>query len=228
VLEPETSRAEHPARAARSRLTGVKSGRRPRPDPLVVRPPTLASRHAAARRRALARALACSWLAALTLLGSGCDRVVGFRLVDPPIDVGDAGPAVPSGEPEVALGFYAEQLLDKLRDGDACPIVHGLQGGTWTMPAVRTTGLPSPALVTCDVLTQAGELVGHVEAMQPFVLATDGWLEVQAFPVPIVHAPPGEALPIDDLYGAHATLTCSVEAGDRAASASVEVILVEG
>lgn len=165
---------------------------------------------------------------ALTALGGGCDRVVGFRLVDPPIDVGDAGPSVPSGEPTVSLGYYAEQLLDRLQDGDGCPIVHGLQGGTWTMPAVRTTGLASPATITCDVLTHDGELVGHVEALQPFVLATDGWLEVQAFPVPIVHAPPNQALPIDDLYGAHATLTCAVHEGGRSASQAVEVVLVEG
>lgn len=160
---------------------------------------------------------------------SGCDRVVGYRWVDPPVDIGDHGPDPVTGEPTVALGFYQEQLLDLLHDGDPCPVVHGLQGGTWTMPAVRTTGIGSPAEITCDLETDDGELVGHVVTQQTFVLATDGWLEVQAFAVPVVHAPPGEMAPIDDLYGVHATLTCGVSAGpEREASQVSKVVLVEG
>ncbi|MBK6516745.1 MAG: hypothetical protein IPM79_21240 [Polyangiaceae bacterium] len=163
------------------------------------------------------------------LLLAGCDRVVGFRWVDPDIEVGDDGPDPISGDPQLALGFYVEQLLEPLAEGDGLPVVYGLQGGTWTMPAVRTTGIANIATVSCDVVTEGGEQVGVVETRQIFVRATDGWFEVQAFPIPIVHEAPNQAASIEDLYGVKATLSCTVsDDQDHEASQTRGVILVEG
>ncbi len=79
------------------------------------------------------------------------------------------------------------------------------------MPAIRTTGIDTPVKVFCTMITEAGELVSEVVAETPLYLTPDHVLEVQAFPIPVQHAPPNTARPIDDLYGQLALLECRVE-----------------
>ncbi len=159
----------------------------------------------------------------------GCQVDTETLYVDPAVDVAVTANYVPEGEPAVDVGFYVEQLYKPLADGDECPVVHGLQGGTWTMPAVRIRGIDIQAKVRIDVVTETGEQVGMLEQSVAFVLADDGWVEVQALPVPIQHAPPNESAPIDDLFGQKATMTVHVEdAEGRAADKTVSVVLSEG
>ncbi len=150
--------------------------------------------------------------------------------VDPPVDYGDQPPYVPSGDPMLEIGYYDEQLYAKLEDGGSCPIVHGLQGGTWTMPALRASGVGTRLTVRCTLVTEAGERLGEaIERNVRFYLAPDGWIENQAFPVPAAHEPPNEEAPIDDLYGQRATLSCTVsDAQRRSTSSEVRCVLEEG
>ena len=172
-----------------------------------------------------------SMLVAALAFGS-CETVVGYRWVDPPgIDYGDDGKGelIGPGPPSVEIGFYIEQLYEPLADGADMWVVHGLQGGTWTMPALRTTGIGPLSEVTCSMVTDTGEQVSRVASETRFFLATDGLLEVQAYPIPVQHASPNERLEIDDLYGLDAILECTVIDGKgRGASVTLEVVLARG
>ncbi len=159
---------------------------------------------------------------ALSFALIGCETV----LVDPVVDYGDEPPYVPEGDPHLELGYYTEQLYAPLEDGDACYVIHGLQGGTWTMPALRANGVLADLVVQCTLTTAAGELLGATDEQQRFYLAPDRLIEVQAFPVPVTHAAPREAEPIDDLFGQEATLDCRVTDDDgREARARVDCVL---
>ena len=163
-----------------------------------------------------------------TPLGA-CESVIGTEWIDPAIVMPDIMTGEVMGEPHIELGFYVEQLYRPLAPGDDCPIVHGLQGGTWVMPALRSTGIGAFAEITCRIETDGGEAVGMVSGKTQLYLAGDGFFELQAFPIPIRHAPPAEAAPIDDIYGQGATLTCSVDAGgSRKSTARVPVRLIDG
>lgn len=169
-------------------------------------------------------------VAHLALLGPACEVVVGVRLVDPEIDLSQLNQDLDiTGEPALDIGFYHEQLYEPIDDGDPCPVVHGLQGGTWVMPALRIEGIYPFAGTACLLTIETGEIVGDIAATTRFFLAPDDKFEVQAFPVPVIHAEPHEAEPIDDLYGLNATLDCTVTDGEgRTGTLIREVVLVEG
>jgi len=163
---------------------------------------------------------------ALVLLGA-CETVIVD--VDPQVDYGDEPAYVPVGEPSLELGYYVEQLYQPLRDGDGCPIIYGFQGGTWTMPAVRIQGINSVAMLDCDLVTGSGEVLGAVVSRERFYLAPDGWVEIQAHPVPAAHAPPNETNSIGDLYGMNATLRCrATDSEARTAERTIMCVLEEG
>lgn len=177
-------------------------------------------------RRTLGGALGALVTLAPLLLGA-CERVIGYEWVDPPISLGDAaGGDADGAPPHVELGFYEELGYRALRDGDPCPIVFGLQGGTWIMPAVRATGLGGYPRIGCRVETDAGERVGEATTQVRLYLATDGALEVQSFPIAIYHAPPRQDEDVDDLDGQRATLSCDLDdLGGRSAGVAVRVVL---
>ena len=163
---------------------------------------------------------------AMALLATGCD--FGIVYVDPPVDFAPVGLVI-EGPPTVELGFYEEQLYNPLLPGGHAPVVHGLQGGSWTHPAVRTTGIGTPAVIDCNIIAGTGEQVADVRSNENFVVAIDGFLEVQSHAVRILHTDPDSGPEIDDLYDQPATLSCSVlDAQERGSSKTVEVILVEG
>ena len=168
-------------------------------------------------------------LLVISVLAS-CEVVVGYRLVDPEIDMEALGVDVEiTGDPDLDIGFYHEQLYEPLHDGDSCPVVHGLQGGTWIMPALRIEGIYPFAETTCTLTVETGEVVGDISATTRYFLAKDDAYEVQAFPVPVIHAAPNEADPIDDLYGLSATLDCTVaDSEGRLGAMTLELVLVEG
>ena len=132
------------------------------------------------------------------------------------------------GEPAVELGFYQEQLYTKLEDGSPCPVVYGLQGGTWTMPALKTLGITPMAWVDCTIVTESGEVVGETALRSQFFRGTEDYFEIQSFPIPVFHTGEATGDPVDDLYGQMAVLSCSVlgDAG-RTATYSVRIVITE-
>ena len=150
-------------------------------------------------------------LLALAWPGLACDAEPELRYVDPPVKLAAVHGVEPvAGDPAVEIGFYAGQVFAPLAEGGDLPVIHGLQGGTWTMPAMRLTGIGSPATVMCLVTTDGGEAVGRANALARFFASPGGALEIQFFPIEIRHAAPAETSPIDDLYGQKATLDCTV------------------
>jgi hypothetical protein len=167
-------------------------------------------------------------LAAMLPLLAACD--FGIVYVDPPgVERGHGGLII-EGEPHVELGIYHEQLYEPFGDSSACPIVHGLQGGTWTHPAIRIQGIAPQAVVDCTLKTTAsGELVGAAKAVSQFFVTPEGQFEVHSYPIPIVHTDRDEGPGIEDLFGQKATLSCSVsDDQERHSQASVTVELIEG
>lgn len=169
-------------------------------------------------------------LALFAFTAAACEVVVGYRIVDPQIDLDllDFDIEI-TGDPGLDIGFYHEQLYEPFHDGEDCPVVNGLQGGTWIMPALRIEGIYPFADVACTLVVETGEVVGEVSALTRFFLATDDKFEVQAFPVPVIHASPHEANSIDDLFGLGAALECTViDAEGREGSLVREMVLVKG
>jgi hypothetical protein len=172
------------------------------------------------------------WVVAVALgtLGWSCPaQEVVTRQVDPAVDYGDNQLTAVTGTPTLEVGYYQEQLYVPLRPGDLLPVVFGTQGGTWSMPAVRSRGVGAPVWLECTLTTLAGERLGQARAREQPVPTNDGWLEVEVLPIPVTHAPPREADPITDLYGLEATLACSEEDdAARRATISLQLVLKEG
>ena len=132
------------------------------------------------------------------------------------------------GDPEVELGFYQEQLYTPLEEGNGCPVVHGLQGGTWTMPAIKTLGITPRAWVSCEMVTDWGEEVARTEVNSQFFRGVEDTFEIQSFPIPVFRANESSDDTVDNLYGEMAQLTCTVLGSDGvSASYSVRVKIVE-
>ena len=94
---------------------------------------------------------------------AACEVVVGYRLVDPPVDLEALDFDIEiTGDPGLDMGFYHEQLYEPMHDGDDCPVVNGLQGGTWVMPALRIEGIYPFADAACSLVMETGEVVGEV------------------------------------------------------------------
>jgi len=164
------------------------------------------------------------WIAFLV---SGC---VAYQDVDPETSWDPQANEIDyDGEPALELGFYSEQLYTLLEDGDTCPVVHGLQGGTWTMPAIKTLGVTPMAWVTCSLVTDNGEEVGGTGVRSQFFRGTESYFEIQSFPVPIFRTGDGIGEPVDALFGEMAQLTCSALGDDGVSvSYSVRVQIIDG
>ena len=164
----------------------------------------------------------------LVLVLTACGQVH----VDPPINIDESYYFEPiSGDPSVLLGFYKEQLYTELKEGDPCPIIKGTQGGTWTMPVLRTTGIGHRPLIECEiVMSDDGELVGESKGTHLFYENEDGYLEAAGFGIEIQHFDASEDdAAIDDVYGRPAEMTCNIEDSEgRGNSQTVGVVLVEG
>ena len=143
--------------------------------------------------------------------------------VDPEVRIFKQDSYVPRGDPTIEIGYYNEQLYTPFSSGSGCPIRFGTQGGVWVMFAVRSSGIAIEATIACEIILTSGELVGRVQETTTFVLATDGKVEVQTFPLPVVYQP------VVDLYGREATFDCTVaDADGRAADYMVRVVLEQG
>ncbi len=133
------------------------------------------------------------------------------------------------GELGLTLGMYEEQIYNDFSELAELPIVDGLQGGTWCMPAVRTFGLKNPVKLKATVTTTAGEVVGRtVVANLRLVLSPDGACEVLALPIPIQH-PADPKAPVTDLFGVGARIEVEVRGADgQVGKLGADVTLIQG
>ncbi|MEN9578669.1 MAG: hypothetical protein RJA70_1678 [Pseudomonadota bacterium] len=145
---------------------------------------------------------------------------------DPSADDPEESTYRPSGEVILELGIFQEQRYRPIKEGDALPIIYGLQGGTWVMPAVRARGIELDVHLRAQLETSSGEMVGTVSADTRFVVASDGWVEIAALPIPVQHEPPNEFESINDLYGEVATLQIEIEdKSGRSSGVSRQLVL---
>ncbi|HUS64226.1 MAG TPA: hypothetical protein VMZ28_06770 [Kofleriaceae bacterium] len=126
---------------------------------------------------------------------------------------GCAAESEPELDPAVELGFHRNGSYAALTEGGTCWVADAVQGGYWTMPAVRTQGMTDEAEVTCILSDdQVGEL-GR-ETTHRFFEAADGQddtLELKQFLVPLaeVDDPMYASLP-----GRSGEIACSVRDDD--------------
>lgn len=162
-----------------------------------------------------ATALACALLV-------GCaDEVIVWR--DPDVRIADATIGH-HGPRALVVGLGEGEAFVPLADDPTLAIVHGLQGGTWTMPTLRAETLASSLAVSCTLMS-GDEALGRTEVTTPTRPAAPGWVEVARLPIPVTHAPPDTHLPIADLDGAAATLRCAVSAAGASAASDDDVVL---
>ncbi len=167
---------------------------------------------------------ALSFLAIAGALGA-CDTETTIRYVDPYVEHEVAAVATVTGEAELDVGMFHEQFFDALSEGEDMPLIHGFQGGVWIMPALRIQGIASPATVSVALDVIGGSRICEAESKANFLLATDGWLEIQAFPARVDYA----TWKIHELYGLDAVLEVSVTDEDgRSDQVSLQVHLIEG
>ncbi|MFO0748569.1 MAG: hypothetical protein U1F43_23330 [Myxococcota bacterium] len=159
-------------------------------------------------------------LLAIAVVGASCgDETVLYVDPDVALDGGTSGPEA------LTIGFTDPGPPTVFTDLATVPtlrVIHGLQGGTWTMPTFRIDG-PVPAVtVTCSVTTGVEE-IGVLSRKVGTHLMGDGQVEIPFLPIPIRHAPPRVTDPIDDLDGVAASIDCTVEGGGGRARATYAV-----
>ena len=141
--------------------------------------------------------------------------------MDFPVEFTDvAGEGEWTGEKEMVLGIYEEQLFRTLHDGDAVHIINGLQGGTWVHLSIRISGLPRVGVVKVEL----GENVGAIEYNLKLVRTAEGFLEAYDIPVPVPFI--GEEL--EALYGQTVSLKVSFTAAEQSVEAENQVVLEKG
>jgi hypothetical protein len=133
----------------------------------------------------------------------------------------------PSNGAEVVVGYYTKiDFYPLTEQSDECPVLWGLQGGNWTMPTIRAKRL-GPAIQASGKLVLGGELLGEATLEDNMVDRKDGWLELTYLPIPVTHATPREADPIDDIYQKRARLVIDIH--DEVQSNHIEhgVVLIQ-
>lgn len=171
------------------------------------------------------------WTLAILALAAAPACGENVILIDPPVTFENTDAGTISGDPAIELGLFDEQFFTPVEPMGPLPIVNGFQGGTWVMPAIRAVALVGLVRATGRVtLDGTGEVVGFIEDPQARLQPTPaGYSELIALPIPIGHAVPNEAAPIDDLYGKTATLVITVVDGNgRTATSTLQVVLAQG
>ncbi len=160
------------------------------------------------------------------LLTSGCGEVTE-RIVyrDHPVDFDQTDERLDVvGDPGLVLGLFEEQLFSELSDGDDVAIVYGLQGGTWLHLSMRVFGIRPDGQISVSLANDVTEL-GAVAYPLRLTRSAEGFLEAYDIPIP-VNPPDGEELSI--LFGQRYTIVISFESGEVSATASIDVVLIDG
>jgi hypothetical protein len=84
----------------------------------------------------------------------------------------------------------------------------------------------SKAVILCSLTTEVGEIVGESFTTVKLFPAVDGWLEIKFYPIRIKRDAAHALEPLDDLFGADATLEISItDDADRVGTVSYQVTL---
>ncbi len=171
-------------------------------------------------------------LAVLLLTCGACETEI--RWIDPPVHYtvdhrtcGDDG----SGS-TAETGIYEEQIFNAFSVHSEAPISKGVQGGTWLMPALRTTGIRNPVRLRATLTTAKGELVGTtVIANTRLKVSPDDACEILALPIPVLPASPLNdkqmATWLQKLYDSEATLKIEVESREEGGGKAVGEAVVQ-
>ena len=178
-------------------------------------------RAAALPELCLAVALACL---------AGCTDIVTVW-VDPPVYVGArSGAVVIEGDPSLRIGYLRNDDFTDLTDERIFHILWGLQGGYWSMPEVRVTGLgdPQPSggatmFMTCRLTADTGEVLSDLD-VKARLYGGDGYLYAPNYPIPVTRQPPQSPDDVSELDGVGARFECAVrDNDDRSASVTTNV-----
>ncbi len=167
-------------------------------------------------------------LAVALLCIAGCTDVITVW-VDPEIYVGaTTGAVVIEGEPNLSIGYVTDETFENIADTQSFDVVWGLQGGYWSMPHLRVTGIgdPQPSggatmYMTCRLTSDAGEVLTDLNVKARLYVG-DGFLFAPNYPIPVVRAPPAAPEDVPALDGVMGRFECSVrDNSNRTASISV-------
>ena len=168
----------------------------------------------------------------LLLFTTGCyDTVVVW--IDPEVNVGATqGAVVINGEPGLRIGYVSQDEFEDIEDEQMFRIVWGLQGGYWSMPHLRVTGIGDPQksggatmYLTCRLTSDNGEVLTDLD-VKVRLYAAEGYLYAPNYPLPVVRADAAVSDNIPELNGTGARLECAVrDNSSRSASISTLVEL---
>jgi hypothetical protein len=130
-------------------------------------------------------------------------------------------------ESTVAFGRMSGNGFSALEAGGEVAVVHGFQGGTWIMPAMRLTGVTADGHMVASLTLVEGLLLGRSELDLRLDLQPDGSLLLEYLPVP---APQVEGLPaLAEIDGSQATLDATFKdvCGKEAMRSSVVLLKVQ-
>jgi hypothetical protein len=151
--------------------------------------------------------------------------------VDPTINVGATqGAVVIQGEPGLQIGYVSGDDFEDIEKTQTFRIVWGLQGGYWSMPHIRVTGIGDPQqsggatmYMSCLLTSDAGEKLTDL-SVKVRLYADEEFLFAPNYPIPVVRAPPESPDNITELDGVGARLECSVrDNSNRSASLTIFV-----
>lgn len=123
------------------------------------------------------------------------------------------------------LGFRVDGEFHPVEDGGTWFVVHGFQGGLWTMPTIRARGFLDKADLDLRLVADDGEILGALSLRQRLSPAGGGWWQIRDLPVSV-------DLPVSDLpelAGRGAVVTCTL-ADDvgTVITRELDVVLDEG
>jgi hypothetical protein len=108
------------------------------------------------------------------------------------------------------IGWLDSGSFSAFESGNAIAVVHGVQGGTWVMPAIRFSGVTSGGSLSGTMTLDSGVLLG--ESHRPnvrLVNAADGSALLQSFPVPVGTA--AGSPDVSEVNGANALFVVTYE-----------------
>lgn len=111
----------------------------------------------------------------------------------------------------IEIGRLASGNFTPFEASEVVSVVHGVQGGTWIMPAVRLTDAEDGGDMDARLTFEDGTLLGEIHrARLRFATAADGSQVLQFLAVPVSDDPDTPALAVVD--GASADLQLSYTA----------------
>jgi hypothetical protein len=144
------------------------------------------------------------------------------------IGCGGSEPEVP---PEISMGFFELTGYRELYGGAECPIIDAVQGGKWTMPALRARGFDNTGefiSIQCTIKAPDRTLISQIDnraRLRDPRRLEDGWTkEIPIVPMPI----PGAERYFNTTAILQCTVTEPANAALTATNGEDEILLIPG